>query len=98
MGLIIETTKTSLGQSNPNHKLHAVLRRHTATCESHGNRVSDLSCFALIRFLRITESISFIGINGDISNIRFRRIVSEIRAGLREAGRVMGGVLWSSGL
>jgi hypothetical protein len=42
--------------------------------------------------------ISFIGIIGFISVLRFIRTVSDIRAGLRGVGRVLGGVLWSSGL
>ncbi len=42
--------------------------------------------------------ISFIGIIGVISVLRFIRSVSDIRAGLREAGRVLGGVQRSSGL
>jgi hypothetical protein len=42
--------------------------------------------------------ISFIGIIGVISVLRFISIVSDIRAGLREAGRALGGVLWSSDL
>ncbi len=77
-------------------KLHAALHRHTAKCTSHGNRVSDkrLFCFNL----RITELIIFIGIIGVISVLRFIRTVSDIRAGLREAGHVLGGVLWSRGL
>jgi hypothetical protein len=42
--------------------------------------------------------ISLIGIIGVMSVLRFIRTVNDIRAGLREAGRVLGGVLWSSGL
>ncbi len=42
--------------------------------------------------------LSFISIIGVISVVRFIRTVSDIRAGLREVGRVFGGVLWSSGL
>jgi hypothetical protein len=42
--------------------------------------------------------ISFIGIIGVISVLRFIRTVYDIRAGLREAGRALGDVLWSSGL
>ncbi len=42
--------------------------------------------------------ISFIGIIGVTSVLRFIRTVSDIKAGLREVGRMLGGVLWSSGL
>jgi hypothetical protein len=52
--------------------------------------------FYVNRVLRITELISIIGIYGVISVVRFIRTLSDIRAGLREAGRVLGGVLWSS--
>jgi hypothetical protein len=37
--------------------------------------------------------ISFVGIFGVISVIRFIRTVSDIRAGTREAGRVLSSVL-----
>jgi hypothetical protein len=57
-----------------------------------------LELFCVNRILRITELISFIGIIGVISVLRFIRTVSDIRAGLRESGRVLGSVLWSSGL
>ncbi len=52
--------------------------------------------FYVNRALRITELISVIGIYGFITVVRFIRTLSDIRAGLREAGRVLGGVLWSS--
>ena len=42
--------------------------------------------------------MSIIGINGVISVVRFIRTLSDIRAGFREAGRVLDCVLWSSGL
>jgi hypothetical protein len=42
--------------------------------------------------------ISYIGLIGVISVIRFIRAVNDIRAGLREAGSVLSGVLRSSGL
>ena len=41
--------------------------------------------------------ISFLGINGVISVVRFIRTVNDIRAGLRKAGRVLGGALSSAG-
>jgi hypothetical protein len=50
------------------------------------------------RVIRIAELISFIGIIGVISVLRFIRTVNDIRAGLRDAGRVLRGVLWSSGV
>ncbi len=56
----------------------------------------ELFCVNLV--LRIAALISFISIIGVISVLRFNRTVSDIRAGMREAGRVLGGVLWSSGL
>ncbi len=40
--------------------------------------------------------MSFIGIIGVISVLRFIRTVSDIRASLREAGRVLGGALCSN--
>ena len=52
--------------------------------------------FYINRALRITELISITGIYGVISVVRFIRTLSDIRAGLREAARVLGGVLWSS--
>jgi hypothetical protein len=42
--------------------------------------------------------ISFVGTISVISVVRFVRTVNDIRAGLREAGRVLGNVLCSSGL
>ncbi len=50
------------------------------------------------RILTITELISIIDINGVLSVVRFIRTLDDIRAGLREVDRVLGGVLWSSGL
>jgi hypothetical protein len=47
--------------------------------------------------VRITELIGFIGINGVISVVKFIRTVSDIRAGLREDGSVLGGALSSDG-
>ena len=52
--------------------------------------------FCVNRVLRITELINFIGIIGVISVLRFIRTVSDIKAGLREVGRMLGGALWSS--
>ncbi len=52
--------------------------------------------FYVNRVLRITELISIIGNYGLIIAVRFIRTLSDIRAGLREAARVLGGVLWSS--
>ncbi len=48
--------------------------------------------------VRITERASSYGILLVMRVLRFIRTVSNIRDGLREAGRVLGGVLWSTGL
>jgi hypothetical protein len=42
--------------------------------------------------------MSVIGINGVISVVRFIRALSDSRAGLRKAGRVLVRDLWSSSL
>ncbi len=68
----------------PQTKLHPALRPHTATCASHGNRVSD----CVNQVLRNTELIILIGIVGILSVLRFMRTLSDTRAILREAGRV----------
>ncbi len=52
----------------------------------------------VIRVLSITESIRLIGITGVTRILRFSKNFSVDRAGLREAARVLGDVLWSSGL
>ncbi len=49
--------------------------------------------FCVDRVLKITELISFIGINGVIRVVRFIRTISDIRVGLREAGRVLADAL-----
>jgi hypothetical protein len=50
------------------------------------------------RMLTIAELISIIDINGVLSVVRFIRTLGDIRTGLREVNRVLGGVLWSIGL
>ena len=47
--------------------------------------------------IRITESIRFIGIIGVTRVLSCSSNLSIDRAGLREAARVLGDVLWSSG-
>ena len=48
--------------------------------------------------LRITELIRFVGIFGVTSVLRFISTLSNTRDDLHEAARVLGGILWSSGL
>ncbi len=52
----------------------------------------------VVRVLRITELIGLTGITGVIRVLSFSSNFSIDRAGLREAARVLGDVLWSSGL
>ena len=54
--------------------------------------------FCVNWILKITELIRFTGIFGVISVLRFISTLSNTRAGLHEAARVLGGSLWSSGL
>jgi hypothetical protein len=51
-----------------------------------------------VHVLRITELISLIGIIGVTRLLSFSRNISIDRAGLREAARVLGDVIRSSGL
>ncbi len=87
-------TTTSLGQSNP--KKNYPLRCVVAQPRAHPAETEEV--IRVNRVLRITELISFIGIHGVISVARFIRTLSDIRAGLRKADRVLVGILWSSGL
>jgi hypothetical protein len=52
----------------------------------------------VIRILRITELIRLIGITGVTRLLSFSRNVRVDRAGLRESARVLGDIIWSSGL
>jgi hypothetical protein len=52
----------------------------------------------VIRILRITESIRLNGIIGVTRLLCFSRNFSVDRAGLREVARVLGDIIWSSGL
>ena len=54
--------------------------------------------FCVDRVLKITELISFIGINGVIRDVRSFRTLSDIRDGLQEGGRALVGILLSSDL
>ena len=47
---------------------------------------------------RVTELIMLTGITGITRVLSFSRNFSVDRAGLREAARVLGDILWSSGL
>jgi hypothetical protein len=47
---------------------------------------------------RVTELISHIGITGATRILSFSKNFSVDRAGLREAARVLGDIIWSSGL
>jgi hypothetical protein len=46
----------------------------------------------------ITELISLIGITAVARVFSFRRNFSDDRVGMREAARVLGDIVWSSGL
>jgi hypothetical protein len=81
----------------PQPKLPSALRRHTATCASHGNRVTVIRVGLRYSVVRITERASLFEILWVMKVLRFIRTVSDIRAGLHGAGRVLGGVLCSSG-
>ena len=48
--------------------------------------------------VRITELIRLIGITGVTRVLSFSRNFSVDRAGLREAARVLGDIIWYSGL
>ena len=48
--------------------------------------------------VRITELINLIGIIGVTRLLSISRNFSADRAGLREAARVLGDIIWSSGL
>ena len=52
----------------------------------------------VVRVLRITELIRLTRITGVTRVLSFSSNLSFDRAGLREAARVLGDVLWSSGL
>jgi hypothetical protein len=54
--------------------------------------------FRIKRVVRISELIRLIRITGITRVLSFSRKFSVDRAGLREAARVFGDVLWSSGL
>ncbi len=81
----------------PQPKLHSALRRPTARCASHGNRVSDWSRYGLFGLLGSLNRLGFFLIIGFIRVLRFMSNFSVIRAGLREAGaRLLVCWVWTS--
>ncbi len=52
----------------------------------------------MILVQRVTELIRLIGITGVTRVLSFSRNFSIDRSGLREAARVLGDIIWSSGL